>query len=595
MDVMPVRNSRSRTLRTNPDFVLRARDFRFRFFAVMPWILGGLLAMGLAGCSSPKSGTPSPEFRSTWLEAWLGGVDFRHESAPAGKYQYHRVMGSGVALLDVNQDDRLDVFCLTNAGPGSASTHRLFVQQPDGRLSDATQDWGLATGGWGQGVVAGDIDNDGRMDLCLTETNRTRLFWNRGDHFEELDPRQGVVNPNWGLSAAFADFDRDGWLDLVVGNYLESATDRECTNLGGGADFCGPHHFAATASRLFRNLGPDAEGRPRFVDQTVAAGWAFHPGKAMGVWCDDFDGDGWCDVFLANDSIPNTLFINQQDGTFREEGLSRGVAVSGMGQPEANMGVAVGDADGDGLFDLFVTHLVSEEHRLWRQNPVGLFTDNTARARLSWGVARGTGFGTCFADLDNDGDHDLVVAQGAVLRERRPADEASASDFWSGYRQHNLLLENVQGTFVDASGSNPAFCGEPGVYRGLACGDLDGDGGLDLVVSQIDGPPRVLRNAARDRGHWLAIRAVDPRWRRDALGAVVRLVGMPRGRVFRQTVQTGGSYGSSGPPWVHFGLGTNSGVTACEITWPDGAVETFPVTQTDCRLELRRGSGATTP
>lgn len=563
-----------------------------------------LLALGSAaagGCShAPTPSTPATTPEATgpaWFEDVTDrvGVRFTHDPGPVGGYKMPQIVGTGCAVFDADGDGRPDLYLMHNVAPDSASKNRLYRQRPDHTFEDASAGSGLDFAGPCMGAAVGDVDNDGKPDLLVTLVGGVRLFLNLGGgKFAEITAEAGLKNPGWGTSAAFFDYDRDGRLDLFVVNYVDYDPSQPCFTRGAGQDYCSPKSFPGTVSRLFRNRGPAPAAddlpvrRVSFEDVSVASGVGTRPGPGLGVYCADLTGDGWPDVFVANDGAPNRLWVNQRDGTFRDEAASRGVAYTLMGQAFAGMGVAVGDLDNDGLIDLYVTHLVIETHTLWKQGPRGVFRDRTADHGLTATGWRGTGFGTAMADFDQDGWPDLAAVNGGVLKaDPQPAPGLPA--FWEPYAQRNQLLANAGGgRFKDISGANPAFCGVPNVGRGLACGDLDGDGAVDLVVTATAAPARVYRNVCPDRGHWLQVRVIDPRWNRDAYGAEVAVTaGARRVRV----VSAAESYLSSSSPVAHFGLGSAAAVDAVEVKWPDGLVERFPGGPADRALTLRRGDG----
>jgi enediyne biosynthesis protein E4 len=561
-----------------------------------------LMLVVAAGCGRKSDGADSSaRLESFWFEdiTERSGVRFVHEVTVTGNYLISEQMASGAALLDYDNDGRLDLYLIHNVAPGSSAKNQLDHQESDGRFKDVSAGSGLDVSGYGNGLAVGDVNNDGWPDVLLTEYDRVRLFLNQhgSGRFTDVTIAAGISNASWAVPAAFVDYDRDGWLDIVVGNYLDFDPAQRCPDAKGQLDFCGPFGFRSTLTRLFHNVSGRAGSpapTPRFDDVTVASGLARWPGKAMGLLCADLTGDHWPDIFVTDDGLPNRLFVNHHDGTFKEEAVERGLAYTGLGTTASNMGIAVGDVDGDGLFDVMVPHLMEEPHTLWSQGPVGLFRDRSAAADLLGLPWHGTGFSPVLADFDADGALDLAVANGLVQRRlgQRPVPVArGVAPFWAAYAQPSQLFAgDQQGRLHEISASNPAFCGEALVGRGLVCGDLDNDGAPDLVLSSCGGPAKVYRNVAARRGHWLGVRVIDPLLGgRDAYGAEV--VVQTGGRRWLRLVQPGSGYCSSHDPRVQFGLGRATSVDAIRVTWPDGASEDFPGATADRYLVLSKGSG----
>jgi hypothetical protein len=553
------------------------------------------------GCQRAESTAVAPESASLppWFEDATEkvGLNFVHDAGPVGAYFMPQQVGSGAALFDFDRDGRLDIYLLQNGGPHSSSTNRLYRQIEGGLFRDVSAGSGLDISGYCMGVAVGDINNDSWPDVVVTrydpKEGGVQLFLNNGNGtFAEMTKSSGVHNPSWGTSAAFFDYDRDGWLDLIVVNYVDYDPTWPCKGPYGKPDYCAPKTFRGRVSRLFHNLGGNNPWKG-FADVTESSGLGRIPGPGLGVVCADFDGDAWPDIFIANDGKPNHLWINQKNGTFKEEAVVRGLAYNGMGQAQAGMGIAWGDVDGDGLQDVFVTHLTEEANTLWRQGPPGLYRDQSAAAGFLKSAARGTGFGTVLADFDHDGALDLAVVNGRVAALAK-VDDGSLGPFWSSYGDHNQIFRgDGRGHFDNLSPQNKAFCGRLNVARSVARGDIDGDGALDLLVTTIGGPARLFRNVAPERGHWLQVRAVDPALRRDAFGALVRVRAGGKTRV--ASLHPADGYLSSSEPVAHFGLGSTEHVDALDIVWPDGVREIFDNKDrgypADRRLELRKGEG----
>ena len=558
--------------------------------------LGWTLLATFSGCNGqPAAPSPiKPDAAETQQPPWfkdvtaIWGLDFVHDPGPVdGKYFMPQINGSGAALLDYDNDGRLDIFLLQFGGPDSKSTNALYHQLPSGKFENVSQSSGLDISGHNHGVATGDINNDGRVDIVVTQYEGIKLFLNEGKGtFREMAEEANLKNPYWGASASFLDYDRDGWLDLVVANYLIFDEARPCISRGGKRDYCLPSTFHSSVARLWRNQGSDAQGKWQgYEDRTDASGLGTKEGPGMGVLCADFDGDHWPDIFVSNDVAANHLWINQHDGTFTEQAQARGLAFDDRGGAASNMGVAYGDVDGDGLSDLFITHFTNEHHGLWMQQPRGSYEELSIRAGLTQSRWHGTGWGTVLSDFNQDGSLDLALMNGWVQRRDSPS-----KSYWDDYKDRNQLFVNDgAGHFRDISTDNPALCGELNVGRGMCVGDIDGDGSLDLLTTQIGGAARILRNVTPARGHWLMVRAVDPALHRDAIGAEIRIKSGTHH--WQNLIQPSQSYQCANDVRAHFGLGSIDRIESIEIYWPQGTTEQFDCPGVDRVLELHRGQG----
>ena len=543
-----------------------------------------VVAVFAAACSEQAPSSVAPP----WFEdqAALRGIDFRHVSGAAGRYLMPEIMGGGVALADVDGDGDLDAyfvqsgFALAPATPAEALGNRLYLNDGEGRFAPLVES-GAEDPGYGMGVVAGDYDNDGDIDLYVTNVGANALLRNDGQgRFENVARAAGVDDAGWGTAAAFADFDADDDLDLFVVNYVawHVGIERHCHDYGSGVrNYCDPDNYdAPTPDRLFRN-----DGDGTFTDVSAQAGLDDAVGNGLGVVSADFDGDGRMDVFVANDKTMNRLWLNRGDLAFVDEAPLWGCATDDHGVAKAGMGVAAADADNDGDADILVVNIEGETDS-WFRNEGTHFVDATAISGLAATSRRYTRFGIALEDFDNDGWLDLYEANGRVSHTPEP-------DVADVFAEPNVLVRgDADGRFVSvrpAGGVAPELIH---TSRGVAVGDVDGDGGLDLLVVNRDAAPYLLMNRTADRGAWLRFRVVN-RAGRDALGAVVSAtVGS---RHLHRSVQTAGSYLASRAPSVHFGLGAESQALDVRVTWPDGTSEAFGDFAAGVNAVLRRGAG----
>ncbi len=557
------------------------------FVFLGPWLL-------LAGCApapvdrAPASaGTADPWFVDIAAES---GLDFLYEQGTTGEWAMPEIIGGGAALFDADGDGDLDIY-LTNGNrdprggvPGSdPPRNRLYLQQADGRFVDGTERAELGDPGYGMGVAMLDFDNDGDLDLYVANYGRDRLFRNRGEgRFEDWTVGAGIGVDGWSTSVAACDYDLDGHLDLYVARYVVFDPSRFCTDPAGRREYCSPEAFPPAVDVLLRNRGDGT-----FEDVTAAAGIDRVTGAGLGVVCSLLDDDERPDFYVANDLDANQLWIQQPDGTFEDHALARGAAYNLEGRTESGMGVVAADLDNDADTDLFVTHLTAQSNTLYDNLGAAVgFEDATGQRGLATSSLPFTGFGTVAADLELDGDLDLVVANGRVLRGERLAG-ASLGAPWDAYAEPNLLyLNDGRGGFELApEGTLP---GDVEISRALAAGDIDSDGDVDLLVANLASAPRLYRNIAPRQGRWLAVRAIDPALGRDAIGARVRLIGTPS--IEREITRSFG-YLSASDAVAHFGLGVDPDVQGLVVRWPGGATERFDVDGVDRRLLVRRGEG----
>jgi hypothetical protein len=559
-----------------------------------------ILALGLSACGArvadpdPSGGQAAQAPASPALlvditdEVGLGAT---REPWRDGTYQLPEIQQGGLALFDVDGDGDLDLFHVRVPPPGELegrARQRLYLLGDDGRFADATVGAGLDTPGFGQGVAVGDVDNDGDMDVYVTNYGADTLYLNHGDGtFTDVTSRAGFSGDLWSTSATFCDYDQDGFLDLYVVHYVAYDPDTDCLNAAEQREYCGPQAFRGEPDKLYRNKGDGT-----FSEVTHEAGIRLPAGgeraRGLGVVCADLTRDGLADFFVANDAEANQLWVNRGDGTFVDEAIARGVAVNGYGKPEASMGIAVGDTNGDEVDDLFVTTLNGENNQLFVGSPGLLFFERAREARLSDYDSGFTGFGCGLFDLEHDGDLDIAVANGAVRR-RAKLDAKDVPEFWREYAEPNRIFVNDgAGHFTDPIAEAGAFASTTEVSRSLVLGDLDRDGDLDLVVSNVDNSVRAYRNDAPAGGsHWLQVRAVTGE--RDALGALVTV--RAGGTGHRRHLLAGNSYLTGSPPVAHFGLGGSETVEEILVVWPDGRRERFAGVPADQALTLRQGTG----
>jgi hypothetical protein len=555
--------------------------------------------------SGQPEGRPLPEEKSQteWFSevAAQVGLDFVHYNGASGKFYYPEILGPGIALFDYDNDGDLDVYVPQGRalGPGNRPTPpekalplrgRLYRNDlsvnPDGtrtlHFTDVTAQSGINATGYGLGVAVGDIDNDGFPDLYLLNFDGNKLYHNNGNGtFTDITKESGTDDrPDFGVSAAFLDYDHDGLLDLYVANNANYRLENEkaCPNPAGARDYCPPQIYGGRPDRLYHNIG-----HGKFVDVTAKALKGAKFGPALGVSTADFNGDGWVDIFVANDGEDNLLFINQKDGTFKETGLPAGVAVTAEGKPEASMGVDAGDFDNNGTEDLIMTELTSQGSNLYLNDGHATFRDASAQSGLSAFTLPYTGWGMSWFDFDNDGWLDTMAVNGTIIMGEGHRDQAFP------YDQKKLLLRNLgNGRFehVTSKAGRAFELSESG--RGAAFGDIDNDGDIDVVVANDAGPVRLFINNIGNRNHWMGVRLIDKN-HRDALGARIS-VSRSNGPTLWRRVRSDGSYGSANDPRVVIGLSTSTEIPRVTIYWPDGQIEQWTEPVIDGWATLNEGS-----
>jgi hypothetical protein len=516
------------------------------------------------------------------------GVDFVHRVRSGEDFRIAETLGSGCAILDADGDGALDLY-FVNAGnePGAGAPNRLYRRTEDGTYEDATEASGLGDAGFGTGVAVGDIDNDGDLDVYCGNWGADSLYRNDGDgRFTNVSTQAGLRDSHLTSSIAFFDFDLDGFLDIYVTHYVVPDPHRICRGRERGREFCSPKAYRHVPDTLYRNRGDGT-----FEDVSLASGIGTVAASGLGVVVADFDDDGWPDVYVANDQVANHLWINQKDGTFRNDAVALGVAYNAHAAAEASMGVAVADLNGDCRPDILCTHLVGETNTLYASRGKAGFEDVTERAAAGRPSFDYTGWGVAIFDVDHDGDRDLAVANGAVDR-KAVEDVGVTSEFWRDYAEANLFLLNDGAPHFVPAGIGSGFASPAEVSRGLATGDLDRDGDLDLIVSNISGPGRVFENVAPKSGHWLSVRVIDPALQRDVYGARVLLETDGGGPDLCRTVGAASSYFSSSDPTLHFGVPAGRRVEGLKVRWPGGEWERFPVEGLDRAMVIERGGGS---
>jgi hypothetical protein len=555
--------------------------------ALAAWVTTGAATVAgqrsAAPTGTPGATAPFAAFSDVTRPA---GIDFTNVNGASPEKHLVETMGSGGLLIDYDNDGWLDVLLVdggTPAGRAAARTarHRLYRSRHDGTFEDVTQASGIRHRDYGMGACAGDVNSDGWVDVYITGFGSNMLLRNRGNGtFTDVTRAAGVGTTHWSTSCAFADIDNDGDLDLFVTNYVAAKTTDApfCGNARLKVRFyCHPLNFEPLPNVFYRNNGDGA-----FTDASARMGLTRHRGRGLGVVIADFDEDGWPDVFVANDSDPNFLFFNERGSSFTEAGLSAGVAVATDGMARAGMGTDAADYDGDGRLDLIVTNLEFESYSLFRNQGGRLFSYATPESGLGPPTRPYVGWGVAIVDIDNDTLLDIVATNGHVF-DNAPQFRAGAK-----HAQRRLLFRNVNGRrFVEAPTAG-AFAAER-VGRGLAAGDIDNDGDLDLLLTSNGGGAELLRNDSDHSSNSLLFKLAGTASNRDAVGARMRLTA--GSRTFVREIKAGSSYLSQNDMRLHFGLGRAAAADRVEIRWPSGRTETIGRVAANQLVTIREGEG----
>ena len=514
------------------------------------------------------SASVTPVFTDVALQS---GIDFQHVNGSTGRFYYPETYGPGVVFLDYDNDGDQDLYLVNSAAlPGFIESfepaNALYENNGDGTFTDVTDRSGVGDQGYGLGVCAADYNNDGHVDLYVTNFGPNVLFRNEGNGtFTDVTDQAGVGDPRMSTSAAFADYDGDGYVDLYVANNAHVPMDnpKKCRH-GVVPVYCGPGQYEGVSGSLYQN-----EGDGTFTDVTRQAGVYDESGRQLGAVFSDYDQDGDADLYIANDTKPNWLFRNDGETGFTEVGLTSGVAVNPEARPEAGMGTDWGDYDRDGLMDIIVCNFQWESCRLLANQGDGFFDDRTFLAGLGEPTYSTLTFGTDFLDYDNDGFLDIFIANGHVDPNIGIIDRGGPA-----YAQHDQLFHNNgDRTFDDVSEQAGLQRFRPRVGRGSATADYDNDGDLDLFISNNNQRPMLLRNDGGNSNNWLSIKTVGHRSNRDGIGALITVYAA--GFVQSEEVRAGSSYLSQNDLRVHFGLGTLAVAETIEVRWPSGTIQTL--------------------